>query len=92
MEFKEFTNPESRDYDITSSLKESEEEATIKRDNYSEQIINLIGIIEDIDYISDEDFIKEYGILKYEYLNPTADTVRKAQAKINATKEQNKAK
>lgn len=82
-EFNEYDNPESADYDINSSLKEQ------KSDNYSEQIIDLIGIIEDIDYISDEEFMNQYGILKYEYLNPTADTIRKAKAKI-ASQQQNK--
>ena len=80
-EFKEFDNPESTDYDIKSSLKDA------NSDNYSEKIIELIGIIEDVDYISDEEFMNQYGILKYEYFNPTADTVRKVEAKIASIKQ-----
>ena len=43
MEFKEFTNPEGKDYDINSSFNSS-----VQINTYSEQLDDLIGILEDI--------------------------------------------
>jgi len=78
MEFKEFSNPEENDYDITSSL------ASVGSNNstvnpYSEQLIDLIGILEDI---NEEDLQDQYGISMSEYLNPTAETITKVSEKL----------
>lgn len=78
MEFKEFNNPESKDYDITSSLKFNSN--ATNNNPYIEKLINLIGILEDA---NEEDLQEEYGISMNEYLNPTADTIKKVEQKIN---------
>ena len=46
MEFKEFTNPEERDYDINSSLNSFNNSVSVNP--YSEQLVDLIGILEDV--------------------------------------------
>ena len=78
MEFKEFTNPEERDYDINSSLNSSNENTYVNP--YSEQLINLIGILEDV---TEKELQDRYGISMYEYLNPTEETVNKVLERIN---------
>ena len=74
VEFKEFTNPESADYDIKMSLKESDE------DRYVEELTELIGYLTDV---TDEDIQKEYGISFYEYLHPTREVVERVRANIS---------
>ena len=74
VEFKEFTNPESADYDIKMSLKESDE------DRYVEELTELIGYLTDV---TDEDIQKEYGISFYEYLHPTKEVVERVRANIS---------
>ena len=78
MEFKEFSNPEEADYDITSSMYYDEDSS--QANIYRDQIFDLIGLLENID---DEEFLKEYGITKDEYMNPTADVVKKLEEKKN---------
>ncbi len=73
MEFKEFTNPEEKDYDINSSLESSTyNNQTIN--TYSEQLVDLIGILEDV---NEEALQEQYGISMAEYLNPTNETIKK---------------
>ena len=63
-EFTEFPNPEELDYDITSSKGMGE------INQYSMEILNMVGFLED------DEFIK-YGITEEEYLHPTQETVDK---------------
>ncbi len=73
MEFKEYSNPEEQDYDITSSY--GEEEAVINSYNpYEDELLYLIGILEDI---TDEELMDKYGITMAEYINPTQETIDK---------------
>ena len=75
MEFKEYSNPEEADYDITSSLKgSSSEEEISKRFGYQHALLNLIGILEDID---EDELMDKYGITMQEYLNPNKETLIK---------------
>lgn len=66
-EFTEFPNPEELDYDITSS------KGMGKINQYSMEILDMIGFLED------DEFIK-YGITEEEYLHPTQETVDKIRA------------
>ena len=47
MEFKEYNNPENKDYDITSSLNYNKNTGN-NINPYSEQLVNLVGILEDV--------------------------------------------
>lgn len=76
MEFREYTNPEQNNYDITSGLNSYNYNENV----YSEQLMDLIGILEDI---SDEELYEQYGITEEEYLNPTAETIEKVSEKVN---------
>lgn len=78
MEFKEFTNPEERDYDINSSLNSFNNSVSVN--HYSEQLIDLIGILEDV---SEEELQEQYGISMNEYLHPTEDTINKVTERIS---------
>lgn len=72
MEFNEFSNPESKDYDINSSFEETQTKTI--GNPYIEQLIDLIGILEDI---NEEELVQNYGISITEYLNPNAKTISK---------------
>ena len=74
MEFKEFTNPERRDYDINSSLNNFSFDNNTSVNFYSEQLNDLIGILEDV---TDEELQQQYGISMDEYFNPTEETINK---------------
>lgn len=78
MEFKEFTSPEERDYDINSSLNSFNNSVSVN--HYSEQLIDLIGILEDV---SEEELQEQYGISMNEYLHPTEDTINKVTERIS---------
>ena len=78
MEFKEFTNPEEKDYDINISLNSYKDNSSVNP--YTNQLIDLIGILEDI---SEEELYEKYGISIDEYLNPTEDTINKVTRKIS---------
>ena len=78
MEFKEFTNPEKMDYDITSSLNSINNTTSVN--HYSEQLVDLIGILEDI---TEEELQEQYGISMNEYLHPTEETIIKVSERIN---------
>ena len=84
MEFREFSNPEERDYDIISSLNanNSSNLQNIEEDNqYYVQLFDLIGILEDFE---ESELIENYGITMQEYLNPTAETIKKVSEKLNS--------
>ena len=80
-EFSEFDNPERQDYDINrvSVEKRNDELNQMIENDYDEQLIDLIGIVEDID---EEDFENVYGITVEEYNHPTAETIRKVKEKL----------
>ena len=78
MEFKEFTSPEERDYDINSNLNSFNNSVSVN--HYSEQLIDLIGILEDV---SEEELQEQYGISMNEYLHPTEDTINKVTERIS---------
>ena len=81
MEFKEFDNPESVDYDIKSSKSNDEQVRKEEPVNpYYEKLWDLIGILEDV---TDEDIQRDYGISEKEYLNPTAETIEKVKRKLS---------
>ena len=82
MEYKAYENPESKDYDINSSLNEQVTNL-INNDIYVEQLISLVGILEDID----EDLLQQqYGISMHEYMHPTKETIAKVINKIETEK------
>lgn len=66
-EFTEFSNPESADYDITSSLQEKEPNI------HTLEIIDMVGFLEDGEWTM-------YGLTEEEYMNPTQETVDKIRA------------
>lgn len=70
MEFKEYSNPLEKDYDIKSSM----ESSVTEEDIYSEQLVGLIGLLEDV---KEEELLNMYGITFDEYFHPTEDTVAK---------------
>ena len=78
MEFKEFTSPEERDYDINSSLNSFNNSVSVN--HYSEQLIDLIGILDDV---SEEELQEQYGISMKEYLHPTEGTINKVTERIS---------
>ena len=78
MEFKEFTSPEEKDYDIKSNLDSLKDSFSVNP--YSEQLTDLIGILEDV---TEEEMQEQYGINANEYFNPNADTIKKVQKKLN---------
>lgn len=80
MEFREYSNPEERDYDITSSYS-TNSSSNESLNQYVEQLFDLIGILEDI---TDEELMENYGISMQEYLRPTKDTIRKVEEKLNS--------
>lgn len=80
MEFKEFSNPESKDYDIKSSFGEESASNSGVSNPYVEKLIDLIGILEDF---TDEELQNDYGISVNEYFNPTAETIAKVSKHIN---------
>ena len=80
MEFREFSNPEERDYDIKSSLK-SPSATTSSNDYYTRQLIDLIGILENV---TEEELEEQYGINMQEYFNPDAETIAKVKRKLDS--------
>lgn len=84
MEFREFSSPEADDYDITSSMDESR--ATLKRDNnLMIELIDLVGILEDEEWIS-------YGMSEEEYMNPTRATIEKVKKVLQEQSTEKKVK
>ena len=70
---------------VTSSLDSG---TTNDSDNYSEQLMTLIGVPEDT---TDEELKAQYGISMDEYFNPNAETIKKVSDKLTAS-EGNKSK
>ena len=85
MEFREFSNPERRDYDINSSLNDdnysSNSQSIQDANKYYMQLFDLIGILEDFE---ESELIENYGITMQAYLNPTAETIKKVSEKLNS--------
>ena len=82
MKFREFRNPEEKDYDISSSLNDNvSNNQTINP--YVEELMNLIGILEDV---TEEDLQEQYGISEYEYLHPDREVIEKVKAKLSSNK------
>lgn len=80
MTYNEFSNPEGRDYDINSSIKYDDSLANMNVPNpYVEQLIDLIGILEDI---SEEELLSNFGITIGEYLNPSEEVINKVRSKM----------
>lgn len=85
MEFKEYSNPEGMDYDINSSLRNSAPNFNATQYNkYDEQLLDLIGILGDI---TEEELLENYGISMQEYLNPTAETLKKVSEKLHCSQD-----
>ncbi|MBR5662053.1 MAG: hypothetical protein IKX00_00195 [Bacilli bacterium] len=81
MEFREFSNPESKDYDITSSFKEESLNGYSNEENtYAMSLMNLIGILEDEEF---DNIYENYGITEYEYLHPNAEVIAKVESKLD---------
>jgi len=71
MVFKEFSNPLEEDYDIKSSLDSiSSNNNNISDNPYMDQLVDLVGILEDDEWLG-------YGMSEEEYLHPTKDTIIK---------------
>ena len=80
MEFREFTNPEERNYDVYSHSTNNATYSKKTSNIYTEQLIDLIGFLEDV---TEEDLQEQYGISMAEYLNPNAETIAKVTQKLN---------
>ena len=81
-EFSEFDNPEEKDYDLHTHGQNHEDELDkMMSDKYQDELMDLIGIVEDIDTIN---MVEEYGITEEEYFNPTAETIKKVKAKLES--------
>lgn len=81
MEFNEFVNPEEKSYDINASLNSNFNTKEDKINIYSEQLLDLIGILEDV---TEEELINNYGISLQEYFEPTAETIEKVSKKLSS--------
>ena len=74
MEFKEFTNPEEKDYDITSSFSKTERAKKASRENkISQSFTELLG---DLGF-PELDELAHYGITDEEYMHPSLTTIKK---------------
>lgn len=83
MEFREYRNLEEKDYDINSSLSNnySSNSQNIEDNQYIMQLLDLIGILEDI---NETELIENYGITMKEYFRPNAETIQKVSEKLNS--------
>ena len=86
MAFKEFQNPLEQDYDITSSLRSNDnEKSSTNKIDYALLLSDAMEcIIEDIDTITDEELLEEFGITKKEYLHPSKEVVLKVRKTMQA--------
>lgn len=74
MEFKEFTNPEEKDYDINSSFSKTERAKKASRENkINQSFIELLGILGFPKLYE----LAPYGITEEEYKHPSLDTIKK---------------
>ncbi len=78
MEYKEFNNPESKDYDINITVDENY--GVVDSNKYSIILADMIGVLEDI---SEDELLSQYGITMDEYLNPNADVIIKVKLKLD---------
>lgn len=85
MEFKEFSNPEEKDYDITSSLTD-DATVTSNSNDYMLELIELIGLLEDV---TDEEVQNAYGISLQEYFKPNAKTIMKVKQTLRNRESRN---
>ena len=74
MQFREYTNPESKDYDIVSSLQEEPSNQNTNKVDYSMLLADIIGILEDVD---EEELMNNFGITMEEYSHPNKETLIK---------------
>ncbi len=74
LEFKEFPNPEEKDYDIFSAHDGVDRPGEIN--SYFMEIIDMVGFLEDGEWV-------KYGITENEYMHPTAETVEKIRKAIS---------
>lgn len=73
-EFVEFTNPEEKDYDITSSLNATERtQRETKVDKVHQDFTELLG---DLGFPELYE-LAPYGITDEEYTHPSLDTIKK---------------
>ncbi len=79
MEFKEYSNPESQDYDITSNNGEMNIDNNAQLP-YDIELMDLIGVLDDV---SEEELMNNYDITLLEYYNPTAETIEKVKEAIS---------
>ena len=90
MEFKEYTNPEERDYDINMSFKNTNNKENKQNRIHEENKQNRIHEENKQNRIHEEFFellsylgfpevheLEEYGITEEEYTNPTLSTIKK---------------
>lgn len=80
MEFKEYNNPERKDYDISSSLNSLQSNNESLQNKYSFQLAELIGILDDV---TEEELQECYGISMDEYYNPNAETIAKVTQRLD---------
>jgi len=87
MEFREFSNPEAKDYDINSSLggQSNTNNSTSDRALMVEKVVNLVGFLEDGEW-------EHYGITEAEYMNPNKEVIAKIQNKLESDNQRSKAK
>ena len=67
-------------YDIISSLNCND---NASQNYYVEQLMDLIGILENV---TEEELQEQYGISMKEYLNPTANTIKKVNQRVSESK------
>lgn len=89
MEFREFSNPEEADYDIMRSLEDGTTIEPSNNNQFEEEQMNLIGILEDV---SDAELLATYGITAEEYFKPTKASVDKIRKSIGAENTPGKSK
>ena len=75
LEFKEFDNPEAKDYDIASSLKGKDSSKQLSSSPYIFELIELVGILEDGEWL-------QFEISEEEYMHPTKETIDKVRMVI----------
>ena len=84
MEFKEFgeyTNPEKKDYDISSSLYGYPSNKRSEQDEIESDFYSIVWY----ENVTDEELTKllqeEWGLTLQEYLHPTKETLKKVSGK-----------
>ncbi len=83
MEFKEFTNPEEKDYDITSSLDAAERaKREAKVDKIHQDFTELLG---DLGFPELYE-LAPYGITNEEYNHPSLTTIKETKKNMLWTK------